>query len=120
VDGELDLRRLTELQQLLGSELPVIVATLVDELTRAVAEIEAGIAAADLEAAALAAHAARNSALMLDAKPMLDSLREIESGARAENLAVARAGLELLRSAWPALRRRLEAEAQPRQRPHSE
>jgi HPt (histidine-containing phosphotransfer) domain-containing protein len=115
VDAELDLRRLTELQELLGSELPEIVATLIDELTRAVAEVEAGIAAGDLAAAALAAHAARNSALMLDAKPMLDSLREIESGARAEDLDVARAGLARVRSAWPALRRRLEAEAQ---RPH--
>ncbi len=113
MDAELDLKRLAELQELLGSELPEIVATLVEEITRAVAEIEAGIATEDLAAAALAAHAARNSALMLDARPMLDSLRQIESGARAEDLGVARAGLKHLRFAWPALRARLQAQAQP-------
>jgi len=114
VDAELDLTRLTELQELLGSELSEIVATLVDEITRAVDEIEAGIADGDLRAAALAAHAARNSALMLDAKPTLDALRAIETGARDEDLVIAQEGLERLRSAWPALRRRLQAEAQRR------
>ena len=114
MDDELDLKRLTELQELLGSELEEIVATLVEEITRAVGEIEAGVADGDLPAAGLAAHAARNSALMLDAKPTLDALGEIEGAARDEDLAVAQSGLERLRRAWPALRRRLETEAEKR------
>lgn len=114
MDAELDLRRLTELQELLGSELTEIVATLIDEITRAVNEIEAGIAGGDLPAAGLAAHAARNSALMLDAKPTLDALNQIEGAARDEDLAVAQGGLERLRRVWPALRRRLEIEAEKR------
>jgi hypothetical protein len=114
VEAELDLRRLAELQERLGAELPEIVATLVEEITRAVSEIEAGIASGDLAGAALAAHAARNSALMLDARPMLDSLSEIESGARSHDVGLARSGLDGVRAAWPALRRRLEAESKPR------
>jgi hypothetical protein len=107
--AEFDLRRLTQLHEHLGSEIPEIVAILLGELTRAIAEIEAEIEAGDLEAAALAAHAARNSALMLDAKPTLAALREIEAAARTEDLAMAKAAREDLREAWPALRRRLEA-----------
>lgn len=112
VDAELDLDRLTALGELLGSELPEILATLRSELTRAVDEIEARVAAGDLAAAALAAHSARNSALMLGARPTLDALEEIESGARAQDIASARGGLEHLLSAWPLLARQLEAVAQ--------
>jgi hypothetical protein len=112
VEGELDLRRLTELQELLGSDVSEIVATLVREISAATKAIQSGLAEGDLAAAALAAHAARNSALMLDARPMLDALREIETGARDEDLAAARSGLGHLQAVWPALRSRLEAEAE--------
>lgn len=109
---ELDLRRLVELEELLGRGMPEIVNTLVAELTKAMAGIESGVAAGDLAAAALAAHEARNSALMLDAEPMLSALREIEAATREPDAARARAGLERLRPVWDALRTRLRAEAE--------
>lgn len=109
---ELDLGRLAELEELLGRGVPEIVKTLASELTKAMAGIEAGVAAADLTAAALAVHEARNSALMLKAEPMLNALREIEAAARVPDPARARAGLDDLRPVWEALRTRLNAEAQ--------
>jgi hypothetical protein len=109
VEDELDLRRLTELQELLGSDVSEIVATLVREISAAMGAIESGLAESDLAAAALAAHAARNSALMLDARPMLDALREIEAGARDDDVEAARSGLQHLQTIWPSLRSRLEA-----------
>ncbi|MGI8506539.1 MAG: hypothetical protein ACR2MK_06975 [Solirubrobacteraceae bacterium] len=112
MDAELDLDRLTALGELLGSELPELGARLLTELTRAVDEVDAAVKDGDLAAAALAAHAARNSALMLDAGPTLAALEEVESGARAHDVALARAGLARLLAAWPALARRLEAVAQ--------
>jgi hypothetical protein len=112
VQPELDLGRLAELEELLGRRVPEIVKTLASELTKAMAGIEAGVAADDLTAAALAVHEARNSALMLNAEPMLNALREIEAAAGVPDSARARAGLDALRPVWEALRIRLEAEAQ--------
>jgi hypothetical protein len=109
VDVELDLHRLAELQELLGTELPEIVATLVGELTRAISGIEAGLEAGDLGAVALAAHAARNSALMIDAQPVLGYLEELETSAREGEAAAASGANERLRASWPALRERLES-----------
>ncbi|MGB9184031.1 MAG: hypothetical protein WCB67_08185 [Solirubrobacteraceae bacterium] len=112
MEPELDLGRLAELEELLGRGVPEIAKTLAGELTQAMAGIEAGVAAGDLTAAALAGHEARNSALMLNAEPMLDALREIEAAARVPDIARARLGLEELRPVWAALRTRLEAEAE--------
>lgn len=112
IERELDTDRLTELQKALGSRRAELAAILLDELDRATALVEAAFAEGDLETAALAAHEGRNSALMLDARPVLDALRAIESGARQGEASLAAAGLEQLRQEWPALRRRLEIEAQ--------
>jgi hypothetical protein len=111
VDVELDLQRLAELQDLLGKDLPEIVATLLAELRRALHDIDFALSRDDLPAAALAAHAARNSALMIDARPVLERLGELEAGARREDPAAALAANERLREAWPSLRRRLERAA---------
>ncbi len=109
---ELDLSRLAKLRELLDSELPQIVETLVEELTRALEGMRAALAGGDLAAAALAAHEARNSALMLNAEPMLNALREIEAAARVPDANRAQTGLGDLRPIWNALRARLDAEAQ--------
>lgn len=113
---ELDLERLTELQGLLGTALPEIVSTLLSELHRAFADIDRALghdelAHDDLAAAALAAHAARNSALMIDARPVLGALAELEASARREDAAATLAANQRLHEAWPALRRRLELAA---------
>ena len=85
MNSEFDLGRLAELQRLLGTDLAAIVATLLTELSRALAEIDAALARDDLSAAALGAHAARNSALMIDARPLLGHLGELESSARRDD-----------------------------------
>jgi HPt (histidine-containing phosphotransfer) domain-containing protein len=108
VELELDLTRLAELQQLLGTELPEIVATLLGELTSALSGIDAGLGAGDLGAVALAAHAARNSALMIDARQILGYLEELEVSARSGEPEAVSAANDRLRASWPALRTRLE------------
>jgi hypothetical protein len=100
---ELDLSRLAELQELLDSELPQIVETLVEELTRALDAIGPALDGGDLAAAALAAHAARNSALMIGARPLLDRLDALESSARGDDANGAREAQRRLQETWPRL-----------------
>ena len=73
--------------------------------------MQSAVAVDDLAGAAQAAHAARNSALMLGARPTLDALAMVESRARAGDGAAVRAGTKDLDVVWPALRRRLEQAA---------
>jgi hypothetical protein len=108
MDGELDLGRLGELREMLEAELPEIVATLLAELDAAIGELQRATAAQDLAAAGLAAHAARNSALMIGARPLLEAWGEIETGAREGEPEAVRAGLARPRDCWPALRVELE------------
>jgi HPt (histidine-containing phosphotransfer) domain-containing protein len=110
VGDELDLTRLLDLQRVLDTSLPEIVGKLVTDIERSVDEIEAGMTAGDSHAVAHGAHAARNSALMLDAQPMLDALAEIEAAARAGELRAAGDGIARLHSSWPVVRARLERE----------
>lgn len=109
--SELDLGRLAELPELLGTQLSEIVATLLAELDRALQDIDAALSNDDLGAVALAAHAARNSALMIDAQPLLARLGELESVARGRDMSSALAARQRLAEAWPPLRRRLELAA---------
>lgn len=108
VASELDLRRLVDLQKLLGQDLNEIVATLVWELDSALDATERALDAGDLAAAALAAHAARNSALMIDARSLLARLDELESGARHDDRGKAAAACRQLRTQWSLLRVRLK------------
>ena len=107
MSSELDLSRLAELQELLGADLSAIVATLLTELDTAIADIETGLAAGDLRQVAQGAHSARNSALMIDARPLLDALAHLEAGARAGELAATRTAHGELEMAWAPLRARL-------------
>jgi Hpt domain len=106
--AELDLARLEALPAALGLELPEIVATLVAELDRAVTSVEAALADGDLPAAALAAHVARNSALMLGAGSILDALEQLETRADAGQWRAAGAAVKRLRLEWPNLRSQLQ------------
>ncbi|HEX3976130.1 MAG TPA: Hpt domain-containing protein [Solirubrobacteraceae bacterium] len=112
VEAELDVSRLSELQHLLGTEVPAIVRTLVTELTAAVATIDDGLQTGDLSEVAAAAHAGRNSALMIDAQPLLRLLKQIETCARNDEPEGATAARARLRRAWPRLRRQLERAAE--------
>ena len=58
----------------LGQTPAEVAGILREELTRAIAAIDSGIAAGDAEAVGRASHAARNSVLMLDDRPMLTAL----------------------------------------------
>jgi HPt (histidine-containing phosphotransfer) domain-containing protein len=111
---ELDVSRLSELHELLGTEVPAIVRTLVTELTTAVARIDEGLQSGDLSGVAAAAHAARNSALMVDAQPVLLVLKQVETCARKNERDGAVAAGASLRMAWPRLRRQLERAAEIR------
>jgi hypothetical protein len=108
VSGELDLGRLAELPEALGLELEEIVQTLIEELDRAVSDAGAALADGHLDKAAGAAHAGRNSALMIRAQPLLDALGALEAAASRGDRAAALSALEYVRGSWPALRAQLE------------
>lgn len=114
MSGELDLDHLAQLQQPLGKRVCEIVAMLLEELTTALDAIAAALTADDLDAAARAAHAARNSALMIDAQPLLDDLAALEAGARQRDAVSARTAHHQLCADWPRLRDRLERAAADR------
>jgi hypothetical protein len=105
-----DHGRIEQLQQRLGLSRAEIVATLAAELTRAMAGIECALADGDLHHAGLAAHAARSSALMIDAQPLLERLRTLETCARGGDLPAARAAQDGVELAWAALRGVLPAD----------
>jgi HPt (histidine-containing phosphotransfer) domain-containing protein len=110
-ESQLDVGRLTELEELLGTDREAIVGTLLTELTTAVGRINEGLASGDLAEVAAAAHAARNSALMIDAQPALRVLKQLESCARNNEPEGAMAARARLRRTWPRLRRQLEQAA---------
>ncbi|HEY3772986.1 MAG TPA: hypothetical protein VGL69_08340 [Solirubrobacteraceae bacterium] len=85
-----DPARLRALAENLGQTPQAIAGTLYDELRAARAQIDAGLAGEDLVAVGDGAHAARNSALMVGAKPLLTELRALETAADAGELAAAR------------------------------
>ena len=113
VTRELDLSKLSELEALLGTERTAIVRTLVTELTAALARIDEGLAGGDLAEVAAAAHAARNSALMIDAQPLLGVLKQLEACARRDEPEAASAARTRLAGVWPPLRSKLELAAGP-------
>lgn len=106
-DRKLDPERLVELEKLLGTGRDHLVGMLVRELTRAMDELGAALAREDLEAAGLAAHSARNSALMIDAAPLLEPLAVFEAHARRGDAAAARDVEPAVRREWAALRGQL-------------
>jgi hypothetical protein len=108
VDAELDPRQVTRLGELLHSEPAQIIGDLYRELTGSVTAIDAGLRSGDLDAVAGAAHAGRNSALLIDARPLLADLEELERCARGDEPQGAAVARERLRTSWGALSTRLE------------
>jgi hypothetical protein len=87
----LDRERLRALAERLGESPGSVARTLHDELLAARARIEAGLAAGDLPAVGEGAHAARNSTLMLDARPVTLGLRALQRAADDDDPPAARA-----------------------------
>lgn len=90
----LDRTRLAELAQQLGQSPEEVARTLRDELVAARARIDAGLAGEDRIAVGDGAHAARNSALMVGARPLLAELRAIQTAADGGDFATARSARE--------------------------
>jgi hypothetical protein len=111
-----NLERIAELQDVMGSEPGAIVASMTRTMTAAIDEVEAALGAGELDRATQAAHLCRNDALMLGAKPLLDALTELEAATRDHDESRAREGLEKLRAVWPATREQL-AEAGRKSQP---
>jgi HPt (histidine-containing phosphotransfer) domain-containing protein len=101
---ELELRRLAQIQEVLGADLPEIVGGMVDSMSTAIAQVEDAMAGDELDRAAKAAHACRNDALMIGARRLLVALTELENAARGGQERLAREQLAEVREAWPGTR----------------
>jgi HPt (histidine-containing phosphotransfer) domain-containing protein len=104
-----DLTRIAELKDLMGSEVGPIVAGMLGTMTGAIEEVEAALAAGELDRATRAAHAARNDALMLGADRLQAALSDFELAARDADAARSREALERVRADWPPTREQLAA-----------
>ncbi len=103
-----DLRRLGELQDVVGADASQILAGLLDSMRSAIEGIEHALAGGDLVDAATAAHVCRNDGLMVGASELLAVLQIVEQAARGGELASARAAFTKLREVWPGTRDALE------------
>jgi hypothetical protein len=110
-EAELDAGRLDALAEHLGETPAAVAGTLYGELQRAFAELDAALQGGDWEAAGRAGHAARNSALMIVAKPLLAGLRAVEAALADGDVAGARAAREQLGGHWSAVAEALRAVA---------
>lgn len=102
-----DPARIAQLEQVLGSQAPEMVASMLSSLTRAIERVEATVDAGEFAAAVQAAHAARNDALMLGAQALQATLSELELAARDEDRGRTRDALERVRAVWPPTREAL-------------
>jgi HPt (histidine-containing phosphotransfer) domain-containing protein len=111
VSAYFDLERIRRLQDVMGSDAASIVASMLTSMAEAIDELESGMAAGELERATRAAHHARNDAMMLGARPLLEALTDLEAAGRDSDEARATAALEQVRAVWPTTRDELKAGA---------
>ncbi|MFL5829931.1 MAG: hypothetical protein ACJ76X_08455 [Solirubrobacteraceae bacterium] len=104
---ELQLDRLEQIQDVVGSDVPEIVAGMLRTMGDAIAQVERAMAELDLAAVAKAAHAARNDALLVGAKDLLAALTNVEDAARRSAAIEAKAAQSVLREVWPSTRAEL-------------
>jgi hypothetical protein len=109
--SELDLSRLEALGPELGQTGAQVAGTLSQELRRAFGDLDAALGAGDLEGAGRAVHAARNSALMIAAGPMLAGLRALDAALDAADLSGACEVRARLNDHWSAVDAALDAHA---------
>ena len=105
---ELDLERVAKLEDVLGSKLSEILASLVAGMEEQVERAEKALADGRLQDVTQAAHRCRNDALMVGAQPMLAALSELEDASRGDRLEDARAAMQRLREVWPETRSELQ------------
>lgn len=113
----LDLKRIAELQALMGTDLEGIAAMLLTSMSGAIEQVEVALADGQFDRVTQAAHLCRNDALMVGAGQLQEALSELEAAARDSELARARLALDRLSEVWPATREELAraagAERQP-------
>ena len=68
MSAEFDMGRITELQEVMGTDARTIVASMLASMTSAIDEVETALAAGHLDRVTQAAHRCRNDALMLGRK----------------------------------------------------
>jgi hypothetical protein len=102
-----DLKRIEELQSVLGADTENILASMLASMTKAIELAETAVVAGELADATGPAHRARNDALMLGAEQLLTALTELEAATRAFDEARAAAALERVREVWPPTRHEL-------------
>jgi HPt (histidine-containing phosphotransfer) domain-containing protein len=105
---ELDLERVANLESILGSDLPEILASLGASMSARIAQAEEALADDRLADVTQAAHACRNDALMVGAQPLLAALSELEDASRGDRLEDAHAAMHRLREVWPETRSELQ------------
>ncbi len=105
---ELDLERVAKLEDILGSKLPDILASLVAGMDEQVDRAEEALASGRLQDVTQAAHRCRNDALMVGAQPMLAALSDLEDASRGNRLKDAHAAMQRLREVWPETRSELQ------------
>jgi HPt (histidine-containing phosphotransfer) domain-containing protein len=112
VSAYFDPARIAELQDALGADTQAILSSMLTSMTVAIEQLEAAVAAGELEQAIQAAHRARNDALMLSAARLQAALTELEAAARDADEPRTRDALERVRAVWPPTREELAGVAQ--------
>jgi two-component system, sensor histidine kinase and response regulator len=107
MSDELDLARIADLQQVMGTDARTIVASMLAGMTSAIDEVQTALADGDLDRVTQAAHRCRNDALMLGAKPLQEALTAIEAASRGHDESRAREALTRLSAVWPSTREQL-------------
>lgn len=108
-----DLERIGELADVIGTDAPAILSSMLENMTAAIDELELAMASGELDRATSAAHACRNDALMLGARQLLAALTDLEAAARGSDRAGAGTALERVREVWPPTRDELAASTNP-------
>ena len=116
---ELELGRLAQIQEVMGTAVPELVGGMLETMRAAIEQVELAMSAGRLDHAAKAAHACRNDALMVGARQLLVALTELETAARSELAQDTRTALDALRQAWPPTREELERVSAEGVRPES-
>jgi hypothetical protein len=104
---DLDLSRLDQVVEVLGTTVPEMVTRIANTLDETLALLASHVDRGELEPAAKVAHACRNDALLVAAQPLLRILSEVEQASREGHLEQARTAHAQLATVWPQTRRAL-------------